>query len=303
MNSQQLGTILVLISAFSFATFPILIKYAFTYGINVPTMLAFRFLGATSFLWAILYFRKIPVIVSRRDAAYLLLLGIFGYGSMSILFSSSLHYLPPSMATMLLYLYPIIVTVLSALLGDESFDYRRCIALIVSGLGLSLVLGASFEKFNLFGVLLASGAAFVYSAYIIAGNRLLKNVSPLVTTAYITLSACVAFFLLGSLTGNLLVRIATPGWIVLLLIALIPTVCAILTFFAGMSRIGPSKASIISTIEPVCTVLLSAWLLGEQFTMPQLIGGALVLSGIVLIQVWNGETGDGNRESGIANRD
>jgi drug/metabolite transporter (DMT)-like permease len=288
MNAQQLGTIFILISALSFAAFPILINYAFAYGINVPTMLAFRFLGAAIFLWAALWFRKIPAAVSRRDAIYLILMGILGYGSMSTLYSSSLHYLPPSMTAMLLYLYPIIVTVISFFLGDETFDYRRWVALIISGLGLFLVLGATWEKFDMIGILLASGAAFVYSAYIIAGNRLLKNVSPFVTTAYITLSASVAFFLIGTLTGNLMLNIAAPGWLILLFIALIPTVTAILTFFAGMARIGPSKASIISTIEPVCTVLLSAWLLGERFTVPQLIGGSLVLCGIVLIQVWTG---------------
>jgi drug/metabolite transporter (DMT)-like permease len=287
MNLQTTGILLIIVSALSFATFPILIKYAFSYGINVPTMLAIRFLGAAIILWAILFFRKVPWQVSRQNLIYLMMLGILGYGSMSTLYSTSLHYLPPSMTAMLLYLYPIIVSVASYALGDETFDYRRWIALCISFIGLFLVLGATFDKFNLTGILLASGAAFVYSAYIIIGNRLLKNVSPLVTTAYITLSASLAFFLVGFITGELRLQLSTQVWTVLLVIALIPTVSAILTFFAGMARVGPSKASIISTLEPVATVLLSAWLLGERFTLMQLAGGILILIGIILIQLWN----------------
>lgn len=292
MDAQRIGTLLIIFSALSFATFPIFIKFTFTYGISVTTMLAFRFLGAAIIMWSVIWLQGIPARVSRRSLIHLILMGAVGYGTMSSLYSSSLHYISASMTAMLLYLYPVIVSILSYLLGDETFDHRRLVALMISLCGLFLVLGTTFENLSSYGVLLASGAAFVYSGYIVCGNRLLKEISPFVTTAYITLSASIAFFAIGLFTGSMQVNLPPTGWLLLFLIALIPTVFAILTFFAGMARIGPGKASIISTLEPVGTVVLSAWLLGERFTLNQLAGGLLVLGGVILLQLWKAPATD-----------
>ena len=77
------------------------------------------------------------------------------------------------------------------------------------------------------------------------------------------------------------------GWAAIGAIAAVSTVGAILCFFAGLARVGPSAASILSTLEPVVTVGLAAVVFGESLGAVQLVGGALVLSAVVVMQ-WPG---------------
>jgi drug/metabolite transporter (DMT)-like permease len=78
------------------------------------------------------------------------------------------------------------------------------------------------------------------------------------------------------------------GWLWLAGIAVVCTVTAIVLFFAGLARVGPSRASIISTVEPVVTVTLAFLVFGESLTVTQLAGGALVLASVVLLQTLGG---------------
>jgi len=73
------------------------------------------------------------------------------------------------------------------------------------------------------------------------------------------------------------------GWLAVAGIALFSTVLAITLYFAGLERIGPVRASTLSTVEPLCTVLLAAWVLDESIAPVQLAGGALILAAAVLI--------------------
>ena len=74
------------------------------------------------------------------------------------------------------------------------------------------------------------------------------------------------------------------GWAWIGAIALVSTVGAVLLFFAGLERVGPSAASILSTLEPVVTVALAAAAFGEALGAVQLAGGALVLAAVVVMQ-------------------
>ena len=74
------------------------------------------------------------------------------------------------------------------------------------------------------------------------------------------------------------------GWGWLVAVALVSTVGAIILFFAGLARVGPSVASILSVLEPVVTIGLAAVIFGESLSRAQLAGGALVLAAVVVVQ-------------------
>jgi drug/metabolite transporter (DMT)-like permease len=123
----------------------------------------------------------------------------------------------------------------------------------------------------------------------VAGNRLLKNVSPLVSTTFVCSSASLVFLLAGLFTGELSLNLSSVGWLSILGIAIFATLFGILFFFAGLSRTGATDAAIISTAEPVLTVILSALLLDEKITLVQTSGGVLILAGILILQLWSGK--------------
>ena len=296
MNPQYTGALQVAASAAGFATLAIFIKFAYAAGASTTTILAWRFTLATICLALLLKFRGISLVLDKRMILRLALLGGLGYGTMSTFFALSIKYVPASLAAMLLYTYPAIVSVLSFFIGDERYTWQKGLALSVCFSGLFLVLGVSFDNANMLGFVFGLGAALVYSVYIVAGNRLLQNTNPLVTTTYVCASAAVVFLVSGLVSDSLNWALPLEGWLSIIGIALLATIVGIVGFFAGMSRIGAINASIISTLEPVITVLLSVALLHEKITLLQVGGGILILGGILFLQLWAGKNQNTQQE-------
>jgi drug/metabolite transporter (DMT)-like permease len=286
MQEKNRGAWFIVASAAGFASLGILIKCAFAGGANISTILAGRFLIAAFFLLLYLKLRRISLSISPKCTLQLILMGAVGYGGMSMLYANAIHYLPASLTSMLLYTYPALVTVLAVLVGDERFTLQKGAALLLCSAGLVMLLGASFEGVRLAGVLSVLGAAVIYSGYIVIGNRILKDLDPLVTSLYVCSSAGLAFLCYGMLSGELLLAISPAGWLSILGIAVFPTLFGVIGFFAGLRLIGATNASIISTLEPLLTVLLSALLLGERITALQGLGGSVLLCGAIVLQLW-----------------
>jgi drug/metabolite transporter (DMT)-like permease len=289
LNQQHTGALLIAASAAGFATLAIFIKFAYAAGASMITILAWRFVLAAICLGLLLKWRGVSLMLDKALLLRLALLGGLGYGSMSMLFAMTIKYVPASLAAMLLYTYPAIVSVLSFFIGDERYTWQKGLALTVCFSGLFLVLGVSFDNVSMLGFVLGLGAALVYSVYIVIGNRLLKSTNPLVTTTYVCTSAAIVFLVIGVATDSLNWSLPLTGWLSIIGITLLPTIVGIVGFFAGMSYVGATNASIISTLEPIITVLLSVALLNEKITPLQVGGGILILGSIVFLQLWAGK--------------
>lgn len=289
LNRQAAGTLIVLASAAGFGVMAILARVAYAAGAGVITIGSIRFTVAAALLWLILAASRVPARVTRRQLLSLALLGGVGYGTMSALFFSAVRWTSPAVAGLLLYTYPALVTVLTRLLGYEALDAGKVVALAGSLAGLVLILGASFAGVSGFGAGLGVAAAVAYSIYIVAGSRVVRRVPPLVTSTYVCSAAAVAYTVIGLATGSLDLALPASGLLAIVGIALFSTVLAITAFFFGMELIGPSRASILSTFEPVVTVILSVTLLSEPLLPAQAAGGFLILISAVLLQAGGGK--------------
>ncbi|HWR30709.1 MAG TPA: DMT family transporter [Negativicutes bacterium] len=285
MHYQVEGSLFIVASAIGSATLAIFIKVAFAAGANIVTIISVRFLLAALFLLIVLRRRNIALVLPLKRTIQLCLMGLVGYGGMSILFANSLHYLPASLTAMLLYTYPALVALLSFMVGDEPFNGGKLLALVVCLAGLFMVLGISSANAPLIGVFSILGAAAIYSVYIVLGSRLLKSVDPFLATMYICASTGVAALIYGMADNSLLLTLPTKGWLAILGISVFPTIIGISCFFLGLELIGATNAAIICTVEPFVTVLLSTFLLGETITYPQIAGGALIIIGVVILQL------------------
>lgn len=288
MSPHHKGALLALSSAAGFATLPIFIKLSYAVGANTLTILTTRFILASTCLWLILYWRNSNASVGKKTGIQLGLLGVVGYGAMSATFAASIQYLPASLSSMLLYLYPAIVSILAIIMGDDQLNWRKFVALFICFSGLFLILGVSFTGVSTVGIICGVTSAIIYSLYILAGNRLMKTVDSLVATTYVCTAAAITFSLLSLLSGEFIFTLPASGWLTLLAMAIFSTIVGILGIFAALPYIGPSNAAIISSAEPVLTILMSISLLGEKITPPQLGGGLLILSGIFILQLWGG---------------
>lgn len=287
MNDGQKGSIgfgvlLILISALGFSVYPILGKYVFIGGAGLSTVLFVRFTIAALFFWVLTIWRegfpRLPLKI------WLILWGMGGicYSSMSGFYLTSVRYIPVSLAALIFYSYPIIVTVIAVLTKQEKFSKYKLLGLLLSTFGLVLVLGVAMKGINSLGVILALASAIVYGTYIIIGNKVLKTTTPLVTITLISTFAALTYGIIGLTMGGIPWNLAWNTWLGIGGIAFFSTVVAMLTFFHGMRLIGATSSSIISTMEPVMTVIFAVIYFDEHLTLLQASGGIFVVMGGIL---------------------
>jgi drug/metabolite transporter (DMT)-like permease len=260
-------------------------KEAYGDGVTVVTLLTLRFLLAAALFWIIVAVRgaRLP---SRRVLLTSLALGAAGYAAQSGLYFGALTRIDASLTSLLLYLYPVLVFVGALALGREHASPRRIAALGLATAGTALVLlGGSVGVLDGLGVAMALGAAVVYATYILVADRVVARVDPFMLSALICTGAAGSLFAAGLGSGSLDLGFAAAGWGWVAALACGSTVLGISAFFLGLRDVGPATASIVSTAEPAVTVGLATAIYSEALGAGQLVGGALVLTAVILLQL------------------
>jgi drug/metabolite transporter (DMT)-like permease len=290
VNRFYLGAFFVFLSASGFAMIPIFATFAYRAEVSVFTLLFLRFLLAAVFFLLYLFAGKKHRWKSGSKIPYfpLFILGGVLYTFQSLTFFSSVKYIPSALASLLLYTFPIFVALLSYLIDKERLTVHILASIALSIGGLALAMGKIVGEINPLGVVLALSAAVCYSLYIVIGNRVVKQLSPVVTTTFVTVFATVSFFFIGLSTGSLTFRMSGQGWAAVAATALVCTILSLVTFFRGLELIGSTKASILSMLEPVVTIGLAFLLLGERLTWLQMLGACAVISGAIWIVAGQG---------------
>jgi len=282
------GALLCLASAFAFGTMAIFGKLAYDEGATVGTLLAVRFALAAALCWMLVAgtgaARRLRAI-GRRDLGIAFALGAVGYSAQAGGYFAALERLDASLLSLLIYTFPAIVTVAAIALGRERASRRSTAALVLASAGLALVLvGAGAGTLDPLGTALGLGAAVVYAAYILTSQGVAARVGPLVLSALVCTGAAMTLTLGGAAAGELdLGGVSTAGYGWLAALAVVSTVGAVGLFFAGLRRVGPTAASILSTAEPLVTVALAFLVFGESLRPAQLVGAALVLGAVLVL--------------------
>jgi drug/metabolite transporter (DMT)-like permease len=285
---RALGTLFALGSGAAFGAMAIFGKLAYDEGTNVGTLLAVRFCVAAALFWGVVIatgaMRDLRRM-RRRDVGIALALGACGYSLQAACFFLALERIDASLLSLLLYTFPAIVAVAAVLLGRERMTRRRVTALCLALGGLVLVLaGAGTGALDPLGASLGLGAAVVYSTYILVSQGVAGRVPAQVLSALVCTGAATSLSIGTAAIGQVRPGEVTPaGWGWLGCIAVVSTVIAIGLFFAGLKRVGPTSASILATVEPVVTVLLAFLVFAERLGPMQLVGGALVISAVVIL--------------------
>jgi drug/metabolite transporter (DMT)-like permease len=283
------GTFMCLVSGAAFGAMAIFGKLAYDEGANVATLLTIRFAIAAVLFWGlVLAAGALPDVraLTRRDAGLGLALGAFGYSAQAGCYFAALQHVDASLLSLLLYTFPAMVAAAAVALGRERLDARRLAALVIASSGLVLVVaGAGTGALDPLGVALGVGAAVVYSTYILVSEGIAGRVRPQVLAALVCTGATAMLAASTTAIGQLHPgALTSAGWGWLAAVAVISTVVAISLFFAGLRRVGPTTASILSTVEPLVTVVLAFVVFGETLGAIQIAGGALVLAAVFVLQ-------------------
>lgn len=284
------GYLLIVISAIGFGVMPIFASYAYDSGVSLTTFLFLRFAFTSIIFFAYIFLKKIKININKTQLLYLILLGGILYTLQSTFYFSSIKYIPTSLAVLLLYLYPIFVAFLSFFINKEKLSIKLFLSIAISLTGMILVLGTPESDINYIGILLALGAAIIYSFYIIIGNKMALLLSPIITSAFIALFASLSLLIGGIFTNTLSFDFNTSGWIPILGTTLFSSIIAMVTFFKGMNIIGPTRASILSMVEPIVTIVFSILLFNDTMSALQFIGGIIIIIGAILVILFSAQS-------------
>jgi len=276
MDNRWRGSILILVSAVSYGFMPIFARFAYGNGVGVQELLFIRFIIAFLLMGIFLGLTGRASIPSRNQFLVLLALGGIGYFLGSTFYFTALLYIPVSVVALVLYTYPAFVAAGSSVLGWERISVPVAFSLLLALVGLALVANPIFNVVVV-GLLMALGAAITYTAYILVSTRVLKGLSSEVASFYVMGSAALSFGISGLLTRELHVMWNFEAWVWVILISIISTALAATTFFQGLKLIGPSRASILSTIEPITSVVAAFIFFNELLSITQWLGGLLIL--------------------------
>jgi drug/metabolite transporter (DMT)-like permease len=252
----------------------------------VITIVVLRMLFASAFLWlTILFSGRKNWRISRRDWLILFAGMVLAFGGSQITYFTGLQTVPAGVANFLVYLYPVLVVFMAFLLYGERPAKRKLGVALLCFLGCGFLSleptgGFGFLAVGVFWILAAAIAIAVYTTF---SQRLLKNYSPLVISAWTMPPIGVVFLMLDWNNLPRYAEIPTPGWLVMLATGLLPT-CALLLYFGAIGRIGAARTALISTLEPVSTAVVATLVLNERFTSWQVFGAALILSGLVALE-------------------
>ena len=275
-----MGPLYIAASALCFGALPIFARAAYAGGVDTTTLLLLRFGTAAAVLWALLIARGAP-LPRGRALATLGAMGALGYAGQAFSFFTALTLASAGLVSLLLYLYPALVALLSRALLGHPLSRLQLAAIAMALAGSVLTIGRAGDGKPL-GILFGLLAAIIYSAYIVTGSRLPRSVVP-TASATVVISAAAVVYAAVAVARGVQLPATAAGWGGVLGVALFGTVLAIGFFFAGLERVGPVRASIYSTLEPAFTLFLAAIFLGEQVTVPRLAGGALILAAVVLL--------------------
>ncbi|WP_287460997.1 DMT family transporter [Accumulibacter sp.] len=279
-HTRLVGCACIVASAAGFGAMPILAKLAYAEGVDLPSMLFLRF-ALAGVLMAVLMRLRGMRWPHGRTLLLLVAMGGLGYVGQSFCYFAALQHATAGLTALLLYLYPAIVTVLAAVLARRRLSLLRLLAVAAALVGTAMAIGGSLAGSPL-GILLGVAAAMIYSIYILVGERVTPLAGAMPSSTVIMLAAAAVFGLMVCWQGPAF-PVSPAAWAAIGGIALLSTVVAMITFFAGMARLGAADAATLSTLEPLVTVILAAFFLGEQVGGWQLAGGTIILAAVIVL--------------------
>ena len=280
---QTVGVLMALVAAACFGTLAIFGKLAEAAGLDTTTLLTYRFVLATVFIWTGLVLWRRARILPKRKRRVAFALG-FLYAAFSALFFWGLLFIPAGLTSLVFFTYPVYVYIFAVTLLDESLSPYKLGALVLALSGVALILGGDASNVDIVGVVLVLFAALGYAGYIVGNRAALATIGADVLAGTAMAATSVAFLVFGLGSGRLAIPTGVDQWLIILGIAAVGTAFPIFLYVSALARIPASHASVLGTGEPLVTVILGIALLGESLTPLLVVGGVLILVGVLAIQ-------------------
>lgn len=294
---RVLAAFMVLLSAIGFSGKAVLVKLAYRFEIDTVSLLALRMLFSLPFFIInarIGYIRQKrkhdpPVNMGTADWLQLAALGVSGYYLASLFDFIGLQYVSAGLERLILFLYPTIVLILSAIFLNKKVQPAQYVALLLTYAGIALaMLDTTHGNGNdtLTGAAFIFGSALTYAIYLVGSVRFISILGSVYYTSVAMIVASVVILIHHAWVGGWrLWHYPADLYILVVVMAIFSTVLPTLLVSEGLRIIGAANTAIISSFGPVATIFMGSLFLDEPFGGWQIPGTILVLAGVLWISL------------------
>lgn len=281
------------LGVFLFATKAILVKLAYKEHINAQTMLLLRMSFSVPVYLCILLlpqnFSKIKSL-SLKEHLMIISLGIVGYFLSSLFDFVGLQYITANLERLILFAYPTMVVLISSFILKKKISKAQWYAIIITYIGIFITL---FEKIQfqnssleLYGILLIFASALTYALYLIGSGELLTKIGTVPFTAYAMVISSVFVIIYAQFTSTTPLQLIPQNvYFIGIIMAIFATIIPSFLISYAIKNANASSVSIIGSIGPVFTILLSYFILNESMSIFQIIGGIIILLGVYWVSL------------------
>jgi len=283
------GVFFALLAAVGFSAKAILVKLAYLDRVDAVTLLALRMAFAVPFFIGVAVWarRQHAEPLSRHDRILVVILGLIGYYLSSFLDFLGLQYISAGLERLILFLYPTMTVILSALLTKRAISRTVMAAMAVCYAGIALVFFhdvGTMQGGIVVGASLVFASTLSYSVYLVGAGHAIARIGTARFTAYAMIVATAASVLQFAFTHPLQ-ALEVPARVVelALAMAIFSTLLPVFLLSHAIRRIGSGSTSLIGSIGPVSTIFMAYVFLQERLSVSQVAGSALVLAGVIIV--------------------
>ena len=284
MNAKAKGYILGSIAAASYGMNPLFALPLYKAGMDPDSVLFFRYLFAIPLLGIMIKARGRSFKIQRKETFPLIIMGLLVALSSLTLFLSY-NYMAAGIASTLLFVYPIMVALIMAMVFKEKLALQTivCMLLALGGIGL-LYKSEDGSTLSLIGTLLVFASSLSYAIYIVGINQTsLKNVATLKVTFYVLLFGLSLFVARMLYSGVLNTPDQWYLWANLLALAVFPTAISFLCTTGAIQYIGSTPTAILGALEPVTAIFFGIAVFGESLTVRESFGLVMIIVAVTFV--------------------
>ncbi len=285
MNQKNFlkGYALVILSALIFGLMPLMAKFIYREGITPQSLVLLRTGLATPFLLVLSVLTKGKLKLAPRAVPSVALIALMGCALTPLLLFSSYNYMPSGAATVLHFIYPAAVVIGELLFLRKKLSKGQLISIALCVIGIAMFYNPE-NKLDLTGSLIAILSGITYAAYIILLSGFKhKDISGFAFSFWVSAFSAILMLVFCLATNSLTLPQTAGGWLLTILFAVSLNVGAVVLFQKGTFIIGGSRSAVLSTFEPVTSVLAGIIFFNESAGVFTVVGTVLVLTASILI--------------------
>jgi len=287
MNKRTLGVIATIVSAVFFGLVPLFVTTVKAGGATALSCTFYRFFLSLPAMYLMVRREKVPLRMSGRQLLKTAIITVFGYGGTAVLLFTSYNYIPTGMTTTIHFVYPVFTILGCIIFFREKIVPKKILCVVLSMAGILLFYNGDGGD-SLLGMGLAFLSGITYAFYIVfLGKTDLQEIPAFKLIFHMNWIAAALFFVVSVAAGQFTINLTAGAWATAWFFATFTSLIGVYGFQLGVKYIGSENSAILSTFEPITSMVVGILLYNESFSLRGIAGAVCILISTVIVARMN----------------